>query len=488
VRRVSGADFALPAAVVLGVIVIASRGIGSGLATHGDSRTIIEQSVPAILRGSYFPSRSYGNPLYEYAAAALYPAGGLFLTSLYSLLLAVAAVCVFDRLLDARIRGLRRLCALAALSFSPLFLINAFAVTEWMQTTLLFLCLLWCTRRWSDSAGIRALVGMAIFSVLLVLTRPDMAIVCACVCAAVLWHVGFAPRRIAALGIAMFVGGAVTFLVFVLLNHGLGFIRSGIIFDQAPYSRRLIIAIVGVFSVFGFLAPFILLSAGARLLLRQPESRAPIIRSLWAQLFVVAAPIIFVRFVFLPDKLEYIMSLLVLATLLVAHEDLKPVWLVLYALSTVLPSIITLSIFQRTGAADHLSLRPRLGPGAVEQEITAMRYNWTLMTNPTLLQQIAHSVYKDRRPPQPRIRSMNWAAGLLSDSGDLIIGEADAYHLDNPRGEPKYQRRLYADIYLCDHSVWVNGSFGWRLAEPPVSWPSSAAGGSLNLVCHLEHR
>ena len=107
------------------------------------------------------------------------------------------------------------------------------------------------------------------------------------------------------------------------------------------------------------------------------------------------------------------------------------------------------------------------------------------MQDPARLQVIAVAVYP-HTSPRPSLRSENWAAGLLSDTGDLVIGQADEYHLDNPRSEAKYQRHLYANIYLCNHSVWVNGSLGWRLAEPPVSWPSFASDGSSNLICFKE--
>ena len=87
----------IPGLFMLAVAIISGHGVGSGLASHGDSRTVIEQSVPAILHGSYYPSRSYGNPGYEYAAAVLYAGGGLIWTSLYSLLLALASIFVFNR-------------------------------------------------------------------------------------------------------------------------------------------------------------------------------------------------------------------------------------------------------------------------------------------------------------------------------------------------------------------------------------------------------
>jgi hypothetical protein len=138
----------IPGLFMLAVAIISGHGVGSGLASHGDSRTVIEQSVPAILHGSYYPSRSYGNPGYEYAAAVLYAGGGLIWTSLYSLLLALASIFVFTRLLDPGLDRGSRFCALAALCFNPVFLINAFAVSEWMQMVFTLLMSLWLARSW----------------------------------------------------------------------------------------------------------------------------------------------------------------------------------------------------------------------------------------------------------------------------------------------------------------------------------------------------
>ena len=475
--------FLIPGFFMLAVAIISGHGVASGLASHGDSRDIIEKSVPAILRGSYYPSRSYGNPLYEYAAAILFSRGGLLAASLYSLALALGSILVFNRLLDAGLDRLTRFCALMALCLNPLFLINAFAVTEWMQTVFLLLALLWFVRVWQRTNAGFALASVGLFSALLVLTRPDAAIVCACVAGVLMWEMRFDRRRSLALLATLAVAAAATLAIIGLLNHGFSILRSGVNFSDAPYWRRLIVAIVGLYSTFGPIAPLIVLIVAMTPLRRSfmPDD------VFWARLFLVTAPIVFIRFVVMPDKLEYILYLVVLATLMLAHRRVAPQWLLLYAISLALPSIVTLSLFERVGITDHLSLHPRLGPGAIAQDLRAMRYNWRLMHDPALLTRIDAAVYGEPGAAVPRIFSKNWAAGLLSDSGDLIIGEPEAYHLDNPRAEPKYRRRLYHDIYLCNRSVWVNGSYGWRLAEPALVWPRfDDSEGSLQLTCYME--
>jgi hypothetical protein len=133
-------------------------------------------------------------------------------------------------------------------------------------------------------------------------------------------------------------------------------------------------------------------------------------------------------------------------------------------------------------------VHPQLGPGALTQELVAMRYDRRVMYDPATLQSLSDAIYAHEPPPHPRVYSQNWAAGLLSSAGDLIIGEAEAYHLDSPRAEPKYQRRLYPRVFICDHEVWVNGSFGWRNAEPALTWAISEPDGPVNLSCEQEAR
>jgi hypothetical protein len=480
------ASVVIPGFFLIAVAIIGGRYVGSGLATHGDSRSVIEGSVPAILQGSYFRSRSYGNPLYEYAAALIYPAGGVLLTSLYSLVLALASIVVFNRLLGPRVVGAVRLFALAALCFNPLFLINAFAVSEWSQVVLILLLLLWSAREWLVTARPASLAGVGLFSALLVLTRPDSALVCAGVCAALLWQIRFERNRSLALLGALALAAVVTVSIFALLNHGLAFVKTGINFATAPYWRRAIVASVGIYSTFGPIAPLIVVVVAIGVLRRLPTMPSTT-DSFWARLFILTVPIVLIRFVTLPDKLEYILYLLVLATLLLAYECPRPLWLALYAVSSALSSVVTLSLFERVGITDHISLHARFGPGAVAQDARGIQYNWQLMRDPSLRSRISAVVYGGSGDARPQLRTENWAAGLLSDTGDLIVGEPEAYHLDNPRDEAKYQRHLYTDIYLCNRSVWINGSYGWRLAEPAVAWPTfDDREGQLNLRCHKE--
>ena len=43
----------MPAAATLLVALISGTHIGTGIATHGDSRQVIETTVPSILAGGY---------------------------------------------------------------------------------------------------------------------------------------------------------------------------------------------------------------------------------------------------------------------------------------------------------------------------------------------------------------------------------------------------------------------------------------------------
>ena len=103
------------------------------------------------------------------------------------------------------------------------------------------------------------------------------------------------------------------------------------------------------------------------------------------------------------------------------------------------------------------------------------------------LVKLADHVYADRTGVPPSLYTLTWGPGILSTSGDLIIGETEVYRLDNPRQPPAYRRELYHQIFICNKSVF-HGIPGWRFMQPPP--PQLAvdeATGRINVQCHREN-
>ena len=246
-RRVEITLLGLLLAVVIG---LGMHGVRLGWGHDANSRSIFERSIPAILQGSYLSGRSFGNPLYEYLAAHLYTIGGTTLVNIYSLILAIGSVFIFHGLLN-QTDPLHRIFALIGFALSPLFLINSSSFGEWMQTYFFIVCLLWSAKRWLNDPRVWYLFLYGLFSSLLVLTRPDAALVCVCTWVALMWQRHFGMIESLKLATASAVAGAVTFTIFVLLNGGISFLHNAV-WDQNTWSRTLVIAIVDIFNLFGF--------------------------------------------------------------------------------------------------------------------------------------------------------------------------------------------------------------------------------------------
>ncbi len=443
---------------------------------------ILENSIPAILSGTYVPSRSYGNPLYEFIAAFIYNDGGYVLVNCFSVVLSMLSLLLFDTLLSPNISKLRRALAIGAIAFSPMFLSQSSAFTEWMLAVFLMLCLIVSVRQWIDCRTLSALACYGLFSSLMVLTRPDWAVVCFGLCLATLWQIGFVWRdSLRLLGVSL-LAGAMTLAVFLTINHGAGFLQQGVS-GVASWSRRIVVAIVGMVTIFGFLGvPLMVLltmDAGRRAL-----SRRSLPIGFYGRLFLILLPVLFFRFTILPDKLEYILPLTIFFVLMVANEPYRLSWLALVAVSMTVSSVVNVSLFERRGTDDHLLFGVHLQPGALVQDWRIAHYE-LLSMDPAFLARIAAVVYPDL-PQPPRVTGSLYGPGLLSDAGDMIIGQDEAYRLDNPRQRPVYQRSLYRAIYICDRSVF-HGNLGWRLMEAPVQRPSvNPLTGELDLHCHRE--
>jgi hypothetical protein len=448
---------------------LGAYGVGVGLSSHGDSRAIVENSIPAILHGSYVPSRSLGVPLYEVVSALLYRAtGSLRAINYYSLVVAVAALFVFAGLLDRSLGATRRALVLAGFALNPLMLINSSALIEWMQIMLLLLVLLASAKAWLDHRQNLQLVGYGLSSTLLVLTRPDMVVMCTAVLLALLWETRSESRFAVELIASSIVAGLLTAAIFLTINHGIDFVHG-----YSPSSdtrlRRIAVAAMGAANVFGplgLVAITLLAFHLAHEILLHERHHV----SWWGRLLLVAGPLFILRFVILPAKLEYLLPLVPVALLAVAHERLGLLWVAVVASSLILTSAVCVSLFKRTVGVDRISVEIDVHRGALAQEWEVTRH-YQLISSQRILHELADLVYAGEPAPRPQLHAVNYAIGVLSDENDLIIGEEQLYRLDNQRfPRPQLRRRSYRRIYVCSGSI--SGIVpGWRVWQRPPTLP-----------------
>jgi hypothetical protein len=299
-----------------------------------------------------------------------------------------------------------------------------------------------------------------------------------------MWQRRFEMVEILQLMGASVIAGAATITIFLLINGGVGFLHN-IVWDPSnTWSRTFIIAIVDICNLFGFAGVVVLGGCTAWLLIRLRRG-AEWELTFWGRLYLVGLPVGIFRFIVLPSKLEYVFHLIILALLMIAYERIRLVWAGLFSISIILPSLFTISVFQREADNDRLFVRFHLNSSAIIQDWTTAEAN-ALVMNPDFLEKMAEQVYADEPGPPPRLYTVTWGPGLLSDRGDLIIGESEAYRLDSSRQNSSYHRRLYRRIYICNKSVF-HGIPGWRYMQQPVqSLSVDPRTGKINVQCHRE--
>jgi hypothetical protein len=482
-HRLARSDWPVVLLLVLIIAGLGAHGVGLGLSSHSDSRAIVEKSIPAILHGSYVPSRSLGVPLYEVVGALLYRAtGSLTAVNWYSLVLAIASLFIFAGLLDRSLSVARRSLVLVGFALNPLVLINSSAVIEWMQMTFLLVILLASAKAWLEHRRTRDLLVYGLSSALLVLTRPDAALLCVALLIALLWETRFASISAVPLIVSNLVAGLATATVFVVINHGIDFVAQGNLPSTDPLLRRFGVATMDAINVFGPLGIIVIAFLAFNLVTSLVRDRTPI--SWWGRLLLVTAPLFIARFVLMPDKLEYVLPLVVVVLLAVAHERLSLTGVAVVAFSLIIPSAICVSLFKRTNGTDRFTVAIHANRGALAQEWEATRYD-RLLTSRPFLDNLADLVYAGESPPRPQLRINE--IGVVSGENDLIVGEEQLYRLDNERFTSlKSKRKAYRRIYICDGSI-IGFFPGWRvLQRPPTLPPIDPMTGQFVLRCWQE--
>jgi hypothetical protein len=467
------------------IVGLGAHGVTLGLSSHGDSRAIVENSIPAILHGSYVPSRSFGVPLYEAVSALLFGAtGSLTVVNWYSVVLSVISLLVFARLVDSSLGIVRRSLVLAGFALNPLVLINSSALIEWMQMTFFLVMLLATARSWLDHRRRRDLIGYGLASAMLVLTRPDAVVICAALALALLWETRFAPQWAFQLIGSNMVAGIITAMIFLAINHGTHFL-TGYSPSHDPFSRRLGVAVMGVLDVFGPLGMVVITIFALNLAHRAVLHEGAEI-SWVGRLLLVAAPMYAARFIVLPAKLEYLLPLVIVVLLAVAQERLALPWVAIIAMSLTITSVICVSLFSRTRGKDRLTVAIAVNRGAVAQDWEVTRYN-SLLVQQGFLDQLSDIVYAGEPRPTPRLQAPKFDIGITSEMGDLIIGEEQLYQLDNQRFPlPRFKRATYRRIYVCEGSI-AGFRPGWRVLQRPPMLPGiDPKTGRLVLKCTRE--
>ncbi len=464
----------LSSATLIALAFIALAGLGGawlGYAEDLDSLGI-GQSVNAILAGGYQRSRVLGAPLYELTAAGLTAIGGIVLVNLASLAMTLGAALFLAATLK-RVGGKGAPFALIAAACSPLMLINASAMMETAMLALWVTAALWAATKAVAAPTRKPLILAAAFSALCAATRPDAALFALAVGASLAVMQREKPVR-AMETLAWFAGfGLCAIGLYGLLNGGYAFVGEvGVTQDEA--GRSLARAVLGMATVLGLFGAVVVGVTLARVARDPQDALLRVRRALPAQrlilwIAIAAGGLYAVRFIALPDELEYLLpALLALCAAFGVYAG--RITCAALAASLVLANGAQLALFERSG--ERIAPAVSLQPGALTQDWALRRHNLWLRSPDTTAALAALAGAPGTTPD----RTHFWLNGLTFQGNAVVLGEDQLYRfltVDDP-GNPHWLGH-YATIVVCPTPLVPRR--GWRVLQPmpdrmhgPTGW------------------
>ncbi len=414
---------ALMACALLPLVLasVTSWGLGVGLDQDGGE---ILRVIPDLRAGSYTPSRTSGFPLYEYLAAAVVNVSVLQTLSV----LFTAATLVLLAVLVHPTTSWIGLLGWATYALLPGTVASATSVIEIPLLALLITLLWWlllCSKaRW----------GLTVVSALVVLTRPDAALVV--LSTTLVWTIW---RRERQAGRFMISGAAIGITAILILNRGIpngellteALIRS---MARAAVSLSTLTNVVGLLGLIGLALGLSIAAIG-----RGPDRD----RTFYSRWLLAVLAVVAVRFAVLPDELDYLLGAIITLVVLaprVAGTRLVTVSLSVLFIGMASTSVVTVSLFQRTDPWDanpHFS--PSVNAGGVVQDIQARR---------------ATTI---RKTPE-------YQAYFGQGSQTLVLPRDTWYQIFSPRFAASYGQ--YQVLLGCTGLTSRSEPPGWRLSQP----------------------
>jgi len=339
--------------------------LSGGFGVLCDSEAIYEVHRD-ILEGNYIPSRSVGFPLYEIPVAHVLDAFGLVGANAYSLAMTLAFLGVVYMMLRGKPNGM---VLFPALALYPLVIANATVLMETAQGMML-MAIATMVAEWHDTRkNIRFLVLLAAFNLLAVLTRLDYVFFSAAVTCALLVKADQQWNDRAKLLGAMVISGVAFLIAYGMINNGVERLLTTSVMQHDAVWRKVVRAGLGYVALLGLPASAclgVLALRHFRTILRHLASFSSLPFSF--RFFAFMLFFYTIRFVMLPDKLDYVIPLY-LAFILFASEwtMARPV-LVGLAVCILSLNFVTFSLFDR-GENNNLHLKLAINPGAYTQNV-----------------------------------------------------------------------------------------------------------------------
>ncbi|MEN6480380.1 MAG: hypothetical protein ABFD20_12195, partial [Anaerolineales bacterium] len=371
-------------ALCLGVaLALALINLPVGLSGDLDGYFVAEKAAAWGAQG-WAPSRGWGFPAYE---AAIYPLVywfGPWAGKLYALAHYLGAVALFYGL-ALRVQRERppsvprAVAATLALVAVPIVIISGNTLLETSQGLFWGLAALSVASRYLERPSVGHLVALALALGVATATRLDAVLLAAAI-ALTLWRYARPTLGQAAVAVALFALSGLA--PYALYREAW---RTATVVLPDPLGQRALRAGVGVVQVLGPLGWAALVGVGWwrwRHGLRPPPGA-------WEWLFGVAVALYGLRFVLLPDELEYLILLVPLLLLVCTQRGWTTRQLATLAVALCCANLFQVYVLAAdVDGARHLALG--ISPGAIWQDRTArLRLDYVYSTLPTQFDELA---------------------------------------------------------------------------------------------------
>ncbi len=355
----------------------------------------VASKAQAFQDDGYVPSRSWGFPAYEVIIYPIVTYLGIHAAKFYSLVFSLGSALVFSLiLLRVNQDGVKLFWGAVSFVVLPVTIIASNTILETSQGVFFALLGLFFYMRYRSKAGTIDFYMMAVSLGFATSTRPDYIIFSAVIAFVVcMYH---RP------GIKLLLLGFLFWIIPALLPYTIydTWHMSSDVVPADPFVRRLIRALFGIINLFGVFTIGLLTVWGITNYRRFGVIEKPLmmITGLTFILFCI-------RFVLLPDELEYIYILVPLLILFLMLTRMSRLYLILLAITLSMPNFIQIHLFERTHTGD-LIINAGVSPGVIVQERNKRLLNEYRVNNIRILkQQIAENYGFSRYVGEPTDKS-----------------------------------------------------------------------------------
>ncbi|MES2387376.1 MAG: hypothetical protein V4543_05210 [Bacteroidota bacterium] len=364
--------------IALASLLVGAINFRSGIGADSDNMLVLHNFRTS--GEGFVPSRSWGDPLYEAAAKAIYVPlflrrhhefDAIYAVQAYNVLwLCISAFCMYAcaRVLNGgnRLKGLW--AGVAFLAF-PVIVTNANVVMETMQGLGLALLAIVFFLRFNYSSERKfSFFLMALFAGLATSTRPDYVLLAAALFLACLSPI-IKTRKMPEPGILIFIAASLLYLLTAVVPYlfypGNTALAQDVLWANNALGRNFIRAIMGLAALLGLPVCLFLACLSALNFKRFFSHAANELQKPTWLLSLLCAAFFVPRYLLLPDELEYIIIFVPLLILLLGTY-LKPAIFGVFIICAAIPLFVQVHLLRM----EMFTYVPEIGisPGAIAQD------------------------------------------------------------------------------------------------------------------------